>query len=197
MDEFLIVAKKEGQETRQWTRSSLEPSKYLAKQAVNQLGYDSAMVFNIFGVIRSDSLYTVLNQKKKKLSCTCDQSEGKYSDDCPVAIPGDQHEKNPIVGREPCEKCGKVYTAYQYMVRCNNPNCGKCRAIPILYSEKYKIPGFSANTEIFTWWIHICQVNVKKKKGKFSKVYCSSTYAQENWNHSLAAMNTEYIEPKD
>lgn len=58
-DEFLIVAKKEGQPDRSWTRSTLSTSQFIADQAITRLGYEMATVVNTFGGHISDPLYKV------------------------------------------------------------------------------------------------------------------------------------------
>ena len=58
-DEFLIVAKAEGQPDRSWTRSTLGVSQHIADQAVTRLGYTHATVVNTFGGHISDTLYEV------------------------------------------------------------------------------------------------------------------------------------------
>jgi hypothetical protein len=59
-DEFEIKATGHPSEPeRVWTRSRLDPSKFIAEQAVARLGYARAEVVNTFGGHRSDPLFVV------------------------------------------------------------------------------------------------------------------------------------------
>ncbi len=59
IDEFQITATSSTKETRIWTRSYLNVSKFIADQAISRLGYDKAEVVNTYGGVVSDPLYVV------------------------------------------------------------------------------------------------------------------------------------------
>ncbi len=61
VDEFEIIATGPFKLNRSWTRSSLESAKYVA-DAVVQLGFTQAKVFNIFGGDRSEPIYTATSK---------------------------------------------------------------------------------------------------------------------------------------
>lgn len=58
-DEFLIVAKKDGEPDRSWTRSTLSVAIHIANQAVESLEYTHASVVNTFGGDVSHDIYVV------------------------------------------------------------------------------------------------------------------------------------------
>lgn len=57
-DEFLIEGVDENDTLRTWTRDRLPVAKGLADNLVDNHGYKSAKVFNIFGGDKSDALHT-------------------------------------------------------------------------------------------------------------------------------------------
>lgn len=58
-DEFEIKATGPDMPVRIWTRSTLDPAKFIADRAVSELGYTYAEVVNTYGGHRSDPLHTV------------------------------------------------------------------------------------------------------------------------------------------
>ncbi len=63
VDEFEIKATGHPTEPdRIWTRSRLDPSKFIAEQAVERLGYARAEVVNTFGGHRSDPFVVVTRE---------------------------------------------------------------------------------------------------------------------------------------
>lgn len=56
-DEFLIEGLDENGTLQTWTRSSLSVAKGIADRLVDEVGYKSAKVFNIFGGDKSDALH--------------------------------------------------------------------------------------------------------------------------------------------
>jgi hypothetical protein len=76
-DEFLIVAKLDGQPDRSWTRSTLSVAQHIADQAITRLGYTTASVVNTFGGHVSDPLYKVEKiGSKESLPKTCCMNVG-------------------------------------------------------------------------------------------------------------------------
>jgi hypothetical protein len=63
VDEFLIVAYKEGKPNQEWTRSYLSSAQMVADRAI-RLGYSKVEVFNTYGGHKSDALYTVQGKKQ-------------------------------------------------------------------------------------------------------------------------------------
>lgn len=63
-EEFEVRATGPDMPVRIWTREKLDPCKFIAERAVEDLGYTKAEVVNTFGGVRSNPIYTVTPTEK-------------------------------------------------------------------------------------------------------------------------------------